>query len=131
MAYHNEIGKLGEDIAKAFLVKQGLSFVESNFISYHRGEIDLIFKDKKNKRIHFIEVKSIRVNSLMEESKGHIDPRDNFTREKRTKLLKTIEYYCLRNKVSESDWQLDLACIYIDMTTRQAKVEYLQNIEVN
>ena len=131
MAYHNEIGKLGEDIAKAFLVKQGLSFIESNFISYHHGEIDLIFKDKKNKKIHFIEVKSIRVNSLMEESKGHIDPRDNFTREKRTKLLKTIEYYCLRSKISESDWQLDLACVYIDMTTRQAKVEYLQNIEVN
>ena len=128
MAHHNEVGKLGEDIAKAFLVKQGLSFLESNFISYHHGEIDLIFKNKKSDRFHFIEVKSIKVNSLMEESKGHIDPRDNFTRDKYRKLLKTIEYYCLKNKILEKNWQLDLACIYIDMTTRQAKVEYIPNI---
>ena len=128
MAFHNEIGKLGEDIAKAFLMKQGFYFVESNFISYHRGELDLIFKNTKNNKIHFIEVKSIKVNSLMKESKGHIDPRDNFTKEKYGKLLKTIEYYCLYNKISDKNWQLDLACIYIDMTTRQAKVEYLPNI---
>lgn len=128
MAFHNEIGKLGEDITKAFLMKQGLLFIDSNFLSYHHGEIDLIFRDQKTLKTHFIEVKSIRVNSLMKESKGHIDPRDNFTRLKYSKLLKTIEYYCSRNKIGDRYWQLDLACVYIDMTTRQAKVEYIPNI---
>ena len=128
MAFHNEIGKLGEDIVKAFLMKQGLSFLGANFTSYHRGEIDLIFESKELSKLHFIEVKSIRVNSLMKESKGHIDPRDNFTKDKYSKLIKTIEYYCILNNVRNQAWQLDLACVYIDMTTRQAKVEYIPNV---
>ena len=121
-----EIGTLGENIAKTFLMKQGFSFVKANFLSYHHGEIDLVFK--MDNIFHFIEVKSIRVSSLMKESKGHIDPRDNMTYAKYRKLLKTIEFYCITNKVGEGSWQLDLACVYIDMTTRQAKVELVPNI---
>lgn len=128
MAFHNQIGKLGENITKAFLVKQSFTFMESNFISYHHGEIDLVFREPRTSKVHFVEVKSIRVDSLMKESKGHIDPRDNFTKDKYLKLLKTIEYYCLCNKIADNDWQLDLACVYVDMSTRQAKVEYLPNI---
>jgi putative endonuclease len=121
-----EIGTLGENIAKEFLMKQGFSFVESNFLSYHHGEIDLVFK--RDSKYHFIEVKSIQVSSLMKESKSHIDPRDNMTLAKYHRLLKTVEYYCIANKVGEGSWQLDLACVYIDMTTRSAKVELVPNI---
>jgi len=127
MAEHNELGKIGEEIAKTFLMKQGFSFVEANY-SCHFGEIDLIFR--KGEIIHFIEVKSIKVGSLHVKSKEGIDPRDNLTKSKWGKLLRTIEVYSHHKGIKEGNWRLDLACIYIDMTTRQAKVEMLENVLV-
>jgi len=52
-----ELGDLGEGIAKKFLKSKGLKFIESNF-KFKNKEIDLIFCDKKNKIIIFVEVKT-------------------------------------------------------------------------
>jgi putative endonuclease len=52
-----ELGDLGEGIAKKFLKSRGLKFIESNF-KFKNKEIDLIFCDKKNKIIVFVEVKT-------------------------------------------------------------------------
>lgn len=51
-----KIGKLGEELAKRFLMKHGYSILEENYTKKY-GEIDLIAK--KDDIIHFIEVKSI------------------------------------------------------------------------
>jgi putative endonuclease len=127
MAFHNEVGKIGEKIVREFLVKQGFRVVETNFSSFHHGEIDIIAKDKKH-ITHFIEVKSSSVDSLVKDSKRHIDPRENFNRTKYARLLKTIEHYVILNNIREGEYRLDLACVYVDMKTRQAKVDFLENI---
>lgn len=126
MAEHNETGKLGEEIARTFLMKQGFSFVEANFRTRF-GEIDIIAR--KGDKTHFVEVKSVKVQSLHMKLTG-INPVDNLTRSKWEKLLKTMEIYASSHKIQEGDWQPDLACVYIDMNTRQAKVELLENILV-
>jgi putative endonuclease len=128
MALHNEIGKKGEEIARTFLMKRGFSFVERNVRSY-QGEIDLIFT--RNGTWHFVEVKSLRVASIHEHSKRHIDPRDNFTKEKQRKLLLAIEYYCKGEGVSDANWQLDLVCVYMDMSTRTAKIDFIENVDIS
>lgn len=51
-----KIGKLGEELAKMFLVKHGYTILEENYTKKY-GEIDLIVQ--KDNIIHFIEVKSI------------------------------------------------------------------------
>ncbi|MCX6164448.1 MAG: YraN family protein, partial [Ignavibacteriae bacterium] len=52
-----ELGDFGEIKAKEYLKAKGLKFIQSNF-KYFKKEIDLIFYDKKNKIIIFIEVKT-------------------------------------------------------------------------
>ena len=46
MAEHNEIGKIGESLAKTFLMKQGFTIVEQNY-RILQGEIDIVAKKDK------------------------------------------------------------------------------------
>ncbi len=50
-------GQLGELAAKHYLQKQGLKFLTANFKTA-RGEIDLIFRDRKSNTLAFVEVKT-------------------------------------------------------------------------
>lgn len=52
-----ELGEIGEKKAKKFLKKKGYKFIDSNF-KYNKKEVDLIFLDKKNKILIFVEVKT-------------------------------------------------------------------------
>lgn len=55
MAKHNDLGKRGEQLAKAFLIQKGYEILDENWV-YGRPEIDLIAY--LNHMIIFIEVKS-------------------------------------------------------------------------
>lgn len=61
MARHNETGKLGEQIAKDWLISKHYEIIESNW-RYGKWEIDIIAK--KNDKLHFIEVKTRRSGSF-------------------------------------------------------------------
>lgn len=50
-----QLGKLGEDLALAYLLRRGYSLIDRNF-SCSFGEIDLIMKDGKT--LVFVEVKT-------------------------------------------------------------------------
>lgn len=54
-----ELGDYGETIAKKYLKEKGLKFIKSNY-KFYKKEIDLIFCDKTNKIIIFVEVKTRR-----------------------------------------------------------------------
>ena len=51
-----EVGFKYENVAKEYLILQGLLFVESNFYTRF-GEIDLIFFEKSSQTLVFVEVK--------------------------------------------------------------------------
>lgn len=126
MAEHNEIGKIGENIAKSFLMKQGFSIVEQNY-AIRYGELDIIAK--KDNILHFVEVKSIKVRDCSAIDTLVIRPEDNLTDSKWSKLLITIENYLNHRHVSyETRYQIDLACVYIDTEKREGRVKLLQNI---
>ena len=55
MGKHNEFGKLGEQLAVDFLVKEGYEIVQRNF-RYLKGELDIIAK--KDGIMAIVEVKS-------------------------------------------------------------------------
>ncbi|WP_443936748.1 YraN family protein [Pedobacter sp. MW01-1-1] len=55
MAMHNDLGKLGEEIAKAYLEKKAYEVLDENWI-YGKAEIDLIVY--KNRTLIFVEVKA-------------------------------------------------------------------------
>lgn len=70
--YKNRLGRRGELIAKNYLLKKGLTFVKSNY-RFERAEIDLIFKEKNEKCLVFVEVKT-RTNKSFGEPEESVTP---------------------------------------------------------
>lgn len=126
MAEHNEIGKIGEKITKAFLMKHGFSVLESNYRTRY-GEIDIIAK--KDNRLRFVEVKSVKVRNFDHLDTLHVKPEDNLTKEKWRKLVTSVKLYLRNRGITEgARWQMDLACVYINPETREGKVLLMENI---
>ena len=126
MAEHNEIGKIGENMAKSFLMKQGFYFIEQNY-AVKQGELDIVMK--KDNILRFIEVKTIKVRDCNYTDNLTISPEDNLSFTKWSKLLIAIEIYLThRNVPRETPYQVDLACVYLDTEKKEGRVKLLQNV---
>lgn len=121
MAKHNEIGKLGEDIATMFLKKRGFTGFTRNFREKY-GEIDII--SEKDGKTHFIEVKTVSRENLDGIEKENI-AEENVTREKLSKLSRVISTYVEKERVL--DWQFDVIAVYLNTNTKTAKVRFIEN----
>jgi len=121
-----KIGDLGEDIACKYLVKKGYVVRERNYWKPW-GEIDIIAE--KPDFISFIEVKSVSREASHNISREPIRPEENMHPAKLKRLHSAIQTYLLDRKVPESkNWQIDLACVYLNFSTKKAKVELLENV---
>ena len=89
-----KIGELGEKICLAFLKNKGFTITETNY-TQRVGEIDII--TQKDNVIHFIEVKSIRLNNYV--SHETYNPAENLTEKKLIKIKETIKIYLVENTV--------------------------------
>ncbi len=126
MAEHNEIGKIGENITKTFLMKHGFTILGRNYRTKF-GEIDIIAE--KDNRLRFIEVKSVKVRDLNNLSNLAIQPEDNLTKDKWDKLSISVEIYLRHTNVTHgTPWQMDLACVYINPEIREGRVILMENI---
>lgn len=126
MAEHNEIGRIGENITKTFLMKHGFSVHESNYRTRF-GEIDIVAE--KDNKLRFVEVKSIKVHDLDSWKDPTVQPEDNLTRSKWDKFVTTVEIYLKNRGVAhETRWQIDLACVYIDTDRREGRVVLKENV---
>ena len=61
MAEHNDIGRLGEDLAEQYLIERGYDILERNW-RYARFELDIIAI--KGEMLHFVEVKTRKTNEF-------------------------------------------------------------------
>ena len=71
MAYHNELGKLGEKLAAEYLMKKGYEILDQNFY-YDKAEIDIIAK-KDIKTLVIVEVKT-RNSDFFGDPQGFVTP---------------------------------------------------------
>ena len=55
---HLELGRRGEDLAAKYLRRQGFKVLRRNFRTPRGGEVDIVCRDKKEKTLVFIEVKT-------------------------------------------------------------------------
>lgn len=119
------IGDLGEGVACKYLEGRGYKIIERNYWKPW-GEIDIIAE--KASLLRFIEVKSIS-HETGSRGVGAIRPEENMHPAKLKRLHRAIQTYLLDHKVPEDkQWQIDLACVFLDVEQRKAKVELLENV---
>jgi putative endonuclease len=93
MAEHNELGKLGEELAVEYLQKNGYAILETNW-TFQKAEIDIIAK--KENILAIVEVKT----------RSSLDfglPQDFVKTKKIQLLVKAVDAY-----VNEKDLDIDV-----------------------
>jgi len=114
MAEHNDLGKLGEELAVEFLEKNGYSILETNW-TFQKAEIDIIAK--KDTVLAVVEVKT----------RSSIDfglPQD-FVKPKKIQLLvKAINEYVISNDL-EVEVRFDIIALYRE--GKGFKIEHLED----
>jgi putative endonuclease len=128
MAKHNEIGKVGEDIACLFLKKNGYDIIDRNF-TMPFGEIDIVARE--NKVFHFIEVKTVtrENNSGYSINNGEGRPEENVDYRKIKALSRTINVYLDEHRYI-TNWTFDVIGITLNELTHNAQVNHMQNLEL-
>ncbi len=117
-----KIGEIGENIACKFLVKQGFSILDRNYTKKW-GELDIVAR--KYDKLYFIEVKSVsgEGNLLLKR------PEENMHPWKMKRMSRVIQTYLLSKKITENtEWQVDLLIVYLDLENKKAKIRRIKNI---
>lgn len=115
MAEHNELGRLGEKLAKDFLIAKGYQILEQNWICSHK-EIDFIALD--GKELVIIEVKTRRMTYLVE-------PEETVDKYKQRFLIWAAEAYVERNNL-DIDVRFDIVSIVIDKNNEH-RIVHIEN----
>ena len=117
MSQHNEVGKLGEDLARNFLEEKGYKILEQNYKTKF-AEIDLVCEKvedvswwkksilEKQTKLVFVEVRT-----KIGENFG--TPEDTINRQKLWKVLQNAKFYS-----AFKGWQgperIDAVCIVLN-----------------
>lgn len=129
MALHNEIGKVGENIAAHWLKNRGMAVIDRNFRKKF-GEIDIVSRETDGK-IHFIEVKTVSYGTKtdLEWAVSHETwrPEEMVHRHKQVKFLRTIEVWLLEHPSVEG-YQIDVITVRLVPREKYAQVKYFKNL---
>lgn len=112
MAEHNDLGKLGEELAVAHLLKEGYEILETNWV-FQKAEIDIIAR--KENIIAAIEVKT----------RSSIDfglPQDFVNPKKIRLLVKAVDEYIVSN---DFDAEVRFDIIAISKNANGFNIEHL------
>jgi putative endonuclease len=114
MAEHNELGKLGEELAVDFLEKNGYEILETNW-TFQKAEVDIIAL--KAEVLAVVEVKT----------RSSIDfglPQE-FVKPKKIQLLvKAINEYITQNEI-DVDVRFDIVAIHKE--NNEFRLEYIED----
>lgn len=114
MAEHNELGKLGEELAVEFLQKKGYDILETNWV-FQKAEIDIIAQ--KENILAIVEVKT----------RSSIDfglPQD-FVKPKKIQLLvKAVNEYVISNDL-DVEVRFDIIAVYKE--GKNYKIEHIED----
>jgi putative endonuclease len=113
MAEHNDLGKLGEELAVDFLQENGYEILETNWI-FQKAEIDIIAQ-KEN----ILAVVEVKTRSSIEFGL----PQD-FVKPKKIQLLvKAVNEYVISNDL-DVEVRFDIVAIYKE--GQEYKIEHIE-----
>jgi len=116
-----QTGKLGEDLARQYLIKKGYKILTSNFRSRF-GEIDIIAT--KNSTLVFVEVK-LKIG----EETGQ--PEEMINHKKTNQIQKMAEIFLQKNPSLGQKfplWRLDAICIVLNPDGSSKRITHWKNI---
>lgn len=108
MAQHNELGKIGEQLATDYLLKKGYEIVVRNYV-FQKAEIDIIAKH--NNLMICVEVKT-------RNSAFFGDPQQFVTPSKIKLLVKAMDNFITSNNI-ELETRFDIIAILKNKTTEE------------
>ena len=118
-----KIGDIGEELTARFLEKRGYKIVEHNYLRKW-GEIDIVAQNKDG--LHFVEVKSLTWKPGFQ---VEYMPEANMRLWKKQRMTRAIKTYLLDRKISdETDFQIDIAAVFLDFERKKARIRMLENI---
>lgn len=117
MKKKREIGFEFEELAKKYLIEKGMRYIESNFYTRY-GEIDLIFTDKDEKILIFVEVRYRKNNEFGE-------PLETINGKKQEKIVISSQIY-IKNKKWKQDIRYDVIGIKKDKLGNN-KINWIKN----
>ncbi len=112
-----EIGKFGEDMARKYLEKNGISVIFQNYFTKW-GEIDLIGIEKRT--IIFTEVK-------LRHSKSFGEPVESIGLRKINNLKNAIDFFFSKENYSGYDCRIDVICIFFNKLLGGYEIKWLKN----
>lgn len=115
MANHHELGKIGEEIAAQYLIKNGYKILRRNFF-FDKAEIDIIAQ-KEEDTVVIVEVKT-------RNSDFFGDPQSFVTPGKIKNLVKAANEYIVSN---ELDVEVRFDIIAILKNKKTESVEHFEN----
>lgn len=117
MSQHNEVGKIGEDIAKKFLEKAGYKIIEQNYKTKY-AEIDLVTQNKKC--LVFVEVRT-----KVGENFG--TPEETINQKKMRKLRGNAMAYVATKKWN-GFFRIDAICIVLKSDYSVERLNHYESI---
>ena len=114
MADHNDLGKMGEELAVNYLIEKGYEILERNWHNIHK-EIDIIAKD--GKFLVIVEVKT-------RQSDEYGEPDLAVTKRKQRMLIAAANAYITRNKL---DVETRFDIISIILKDSEPVIEHIED----
>ena len=114
MAEHNDLGKIGEELAVNYLIEKGYEILERNWRNKHK-EIDIIAKDGGT--LVIVEVKT-------RQSDGFGEPDMAVTRQKQMRLVYAANAYVFRNRL-DLDIRFDIISIVFNQGN--PKIDHIED----
>ena len=114
MAEHNELGKLGEELAVEYLQKNGYDILETNYV-FQKAEIDIIAQ--KENILAIVEVKT----------RSSLDfglPQDFVKPKKIMLLVKAVNEYVVANDL---DVEVRFDIIAVHKEGKKFNIEHLED----
>jgi putative endonuclease len=113
-----ELGDYGESLAKKHLKAKGFKFIHSNY-NFYKKEIDLIFCDKDNRVIIFVEVKT-------RSSKEFGEPENAINYFKQKNIRQAATGF-LKNNSEYDDYDIRFDSVSVYMRNDKPEINHIEN----
>jgi len=108
MAAHNDIGKLGEDLASGFLEAKGYHVLDRNY-RFLKAELDIVALDMERTELVFVEVKTRSRTGINDPM-----PEASVTEQKQQLIFKAADAYVYEKQMRTVPIRFDVIAIRME-----------------